>query len=156
MRRANLGNMFALLWASGWINQLLAKTLLPTTDAKIGKVFHEPCQPAQGDREHNHFSVALRCPAVAVAPHESVPCRAFPIYVKRSNIRSTLEVSPSRDVQLQVLVDGLPDIIWEGDRSFAPTFDLHPRRPTPMAPDDGGDAQIFHLAHTRTCSRKGL
>jgi len=41
MRRANLGNMFARLLASGWINELHAQTPFPTTNAKIGKVFHE-------------------------------------------------------------------------------------------------------------------
>jgi hypothetical protein len=47
MRRANLGNMFAPLLASGWINQLHAQTPSPTTNAKIGKEFHETCQPPQ-------------------------------------------------------------------------------------------------------------
>jgi len=41
MRRANLGNMFARLLASGWINQLHAQKPFPTTNAIIGKVFHE-------------------------------------------------------------------------------------------------------------------
>jgi hypothetical protein len=44
MRRANLGNMFAPLLASGWINQPHAQTPFPTTNAKVGKVFHETCQ----------------------------------------------------------------------------------------------------------------
>ena len=45
MRHANLGNMFAPLLASGRINQLHAQTPSPKTNAKIGKVFHETCQP---------------------------------------------------------------------------------------------------------------
>jgi hypothetical protein len=48
MRCANLGDMFAPLLASGWINQLHAQTPSPTTNAKIGKVFHEACPPPQG------------------------------------------------------------------------------------------------------------
>jgi hypothetical protein len=40
MRRANLGNMFAPLLASVWINQLHAQTHSPIANAKIGKVFH--------------------------------------------------------------------------------------------------------------------
>jgi hypothetical protein len=60
MRRANLGNMFATLLASGLINQLHAQTPSPTTDAKIGKVFHETCKTPQEARGHNHFSDALR------------------------------------------------------------------------------------------------
>jgi hypothetical protein len=48
MRRANLGDMFAPLLASGWIYQLHAQTPSPSTNAKIGKVFHETCQPPQG------------------------------------------------------------------------------------------------------------
>ncbi len=43
---------------------------------------------------------------------------------------------PTHGVQLQVVVDGLPDILGEGDRSFAATFDLHPCRPAPVAPDN--------------------
>jgi hypothetical protein len=45
MRHANLGNMFAPLLASGRINQLHAQTASPKANAKIGKVFHEICQP---------------------------------------------------------------------------------------------------------------
>jgi hypothetical protein len=113
MRRANLGNMFASLLASGWINQLHAQTPSTTTDAKIGKVFHETCQTPQGARGHNHYESATR--------------RPVPIYGKRSNITSTLEVSPSRGGQLQVVADGPPDIPGGGDRFqayFDPTANL--------------------------------
>ena len=89
MRRVNLGNMFAPQSASGWINQFHAQTLSPITYAKTGKVFHETCQTPQGARGNYHFSGALRCPAVAVAPHVSAPRRAAPIYGKRSNISYT-------------------------------------------------------------------
>ena len=39
------GQYVCALLASGWINQLHAHTPFPTTNAKIGKVFHETCQP---------------------------------------------------------------------------------------------------------------
>src|SRR5215475_9605347 len=54
--------MFASLLASGWINALLAQISFPTTNAIIGKVFHEACQTPQGARGHNQFSGALRFP----------------------------------------------------------------------------------------------
>jgi hypothetical protein len=53
MRRANRSDIFAPLLASGWINQLHAQTPSPTTNAKIGKVFHEACQPPQGAIERH-------------------------------------------------------------------------------------------------------
>jgi hypothetical protein len=76
--------IFALLLASGWINQLHAQTSSPTTNAKIGKVFHETCQPSRDPRGHNHLSAAL-CILCGCCP-TCAPRRAVPIYGKRSNI----------------------------------------------------------------------
>jgi hypothetical protein len=62
MRRANLGNMFAPLLASGLINQLHAQTPFPTTNAKIGKVFHETYRKPQGARGHISKVTARKWP----------------------------------------------------------------------------------------------
>jgi hypothetical protein len=79
MRRANLGNVFGRLLASGWINQLHAQTLSLRTNAKIGKVFQEigkvfqeTCQPPQGAIGHNHLSGALYV-LRRLSPHMRLP-----------------------------------------------------------------------------------
>jgi len=82
MRRANLGNMFAPLLASGWINQLDAQTPSPTANAKIGKVFHETCQPPLCARGHNDFFGALR----RLLPYKSLPHAGLSRFVINAQI----------------------------------------------------------------------
>src|SRR5688572_30388639 len=51
-----------------------------------------------------------------------------------SVVAVAVKVLSAPGVQLQVMVDGLLDILRQGDRSFAAPFDLDSRRPAPVTP----------------------
>src|SRR6266511_437330 len=65
-----------------------------------------------------------------------------------------VKVLPAPGVQLQVMVDGLLDVLRQGDRSFAPSLGLNPRRPAPVTPADRGSAQVSDLAHPQAGPRQ--
>src|SRR6266508_3643969 len=64
-----------------------------------------------------------------------------------------VKVLPAGGVQFQVVVDSLLDVLGQWDRSFTAAFDLYPRRPAPVTPDDRGDAQVSDLAHAQAGPR---
>src|SRR6266545_723357 len=65
-----------------------------------------------------------------------------------------VKVLPAGGVQFQVVVDSLLDVLGQWDRSFTAAFDLYPRRPAPVTPDDRGDAQVSDLAHAQAGPRQ--
>jgi len=71
-----------------------------------------------------------------------------------SVVAVAVKVLPAPGVHLQVMVDGLLDVLRQEDRSLAAPLDLHPRRPAPMTPDDRGEAQVSDLAHPQACPRQ--
>src|SRR5262249_34499736 len=94
-------------------------------------------------------------PGPAVDDLANVPGRERPIEFERSVVDDRLEdesiiavaveIPPAAGVQFQVVVDRLFDVLWEGNRSFATSFDLDPRCPAPVTPNDRGNPQISDL-----------
>lgn len=65
-----------------------------------------------------------------------------------------VEIPPALGVQLQVVINGLLNVLGEGDCPLAASFDLNSRRPAPVAPDERGDAQVPDLADAQAGPRQ--